>query len=166
MSISDGKTDDRGYGGIEQYSDEDSISSDDGLQTGVETKVEPTTETSTGEVIAYRKILCKKSLLVLSRALAPSDACGLLILLGVPDSVRKQNQKNHQGDVVAATYESLCYWIKHGKSGKQQNESNLQNLYNDLLNEFGDIGRQDLKAVIKRAFEKNKELDKSDFIYL
>lgn len=119
-----------------------------------------------GKKDAYSKILCNTSIHALSRALPPSDANSLLILLGVPDKIRIQNQMNHNGDVVAGTNASLRYWITQGESGKQPNKTNLQHLFNDLLDELGGLGRQDLKAVIERAFEMNKKLDKNDFVHL
>lgn len=111
----------------------------------------------------YRKILSNKSMHVLSKVLSPEEGNGLLINLGVPDATRKQNQNNHQGNVVEATYESLRYWIKQEKSGKQQEEANL---YNNLLDQLSEIGREDIKAVIKKAFEMNKELEKNDFVHM
>lgn len=115
-----------------------------------------------GTDTAHSKILSSKSLLALAGALTPSDAHNLLINLGVPDAIRKQNQKNNQWDFVAGTYDSLIYWKKRGKPGKKQKEAE-PDLYNDLLDELVDIGRTDLKHVIERAFEKNRKLEKNEF---
>lgn len=115
---------------------------------------------------AYDRMLCNESLNTISWALTPTEANRLLIGLGVPNSIHSHNQKNHVGDVVSGNYESLRYWRNQQKSRRQQQEVGNQQLYEDLLLELDDIGRKDLKTIIKRALELNKKLEKSDLSHL
>ncbi|XP_045171918.2 uncharacterized protein LOC123533973 [Mercenaria mercenaria] len=115
---------------------------------------------------AYDKLLCNESLSTLSWALSPADANRLLIGLGVPNQVHAHNQKNHAGDVVSGNYESFRYWRSQKKSRRQQHEASNQQMYEDLILELDDIGRKDLKIVVKRALEENKKLEKNDFKHL
>jgi hypothetical protein len=86
----------------------------------------------------------------------------LLIELQVPDSVFQTNKSNHPGDVVSANYQSFLQWRSQRRSKRQEHEASNQYLYEDLLNGLCNIGRNDLKVVLKRTLEANKKLEKND----
>lgn len=115
---------------------------------------------------AYDKILCNESLSTLAWALPPADANRLLIGLRVPNPVLQTNKSNHPGDVVSANFQSFLHWRSQRRSQKQEHEASNQNMYEDLLMELHDMGRKDLKVVLKRTLEANKKLEKNDFSHL